>query len=80
MGPYLAVAGAVVTLFIFILTLVFRVGHHTARLESLEEWRTNVRGDLHEVSELMSEMDKKLSSINTLIEERTEKQLPLHRH
>jgi len=77
--PILALAGALVTLSIFILTIVFRIGHHTARLESLEEWRTNVRGDLHEVSEQMTTMNNTLSSISTLIEERTEKQLPLHR-
>ncbi len=73
----LTIVGVSVPIVIFVLTVTFKLGQHAARLQSLEEWRTNVRGDLHEVSEQMAVMNNSLTSLATLIEERTQKQLPL---
>jgi hypothetical protein len=77
MGTLLTVIGVSVPVIIFVLTVTFKLGQHAARLEALEEWKTNVRGDLHEVSEQMAVMNNSLTSLATLIEERTQKQLPL---
>ncbi len=77
--PYIGVLGLIIPTVIFVLGVTFQLGRHAARLYSLEEWRTNVRKDLHEVSEGMTSMNLSLAAIRTLIEERTEKQLPLHR-
>lgn len=73
----LTAIGVIVPVVIFVLSVTFKLGQHAARLESLEEWRTNVRGDLHEVSEQMAAMNTALTTLTTLIEERTQKQLPL---
>ena len=78
MIAFWTIAGVAVPILIFVLTVTFSLGRHAARLQALEEWRTNVRGDLHEVSEQIAKMNLSLAAITTLIEERTEKQLPLH--
>jgi hypothetical protein len=71
MGALIGLAGTGVTLILALLTVVFRLGHHSARLESLETWRTNVRTDMHEISEQMSALSTALTSMTTLISERT---------
>ncbi len=56
-------------------TIAFWLGHHAARIASLEAWRTNVRTDFHEVSDQMSHMSKQMATLTTLIEERTDRRL-----
>ena len=42
----MGLTGSLVTIAIFVGTLVFRMGHQTARLEALEKWRVTVRPDI----------------------------------
>ena len=63
--------GAVITLSIFILGLAFKLGQHSARLSALEEWRQNIRTDMHEISEKLEAISVLVTALKTLIEERT---------
>lgn len=67
--------GAVVTLGIFVLTISFKMGHHSARIESLEKWRDNIRIDMHEISDKLENISKQMTTLTTLIEERTDRRL-----
>jgi Cu/Ag efflux pump CusA len=49
------------------------VESHAIRIQTLEEWRTNVRRDMHEISEKMTEVVREIHGVKTLIEERTER-------
>jgi len=67
--------GALITLALFLAGVIFKMGHHSARLESLEEWRRNIRLDMHEISEKLDGLTKDIDNVKTLIEERTERRL-----
>lgn len=54
---------------------LYKVGHISARVESLEAWRVNVRNDLHEVSDKLESMALAINGLRTVIEERTERRL-----
>jgi hypothetical protein len=47
------------------------MGEHSSRLQELEKWRDNIRVDMHEISDLLFGLDKKLTEVKTLVEERT---------
>jgi hypothetical protein len=46
---------------------------HAVRIQSLEEWRTHVRNDMHEISDSMTKLTSEVHGVKTLIEERTER-------
>lgn len=58
---------------IFLAGVIYKMGHHAARLEALELWRVNIRTDMHDISENIERMSNHLASLATLIEERTER-------
>ena len=63
--------GALVTLGVFIITVIFRVGHVSARVEELERWRISIRADMHEISDKLELVFVELKRLTTLMEERT---------
>jgi len=63
--------GTVATLSICVIGVVFRVGHHTARIEELEKWRGSIRQDMHDISDRIGAVGEELKRLSTLIEERT---------
>lgn len=65
------IIGSILTLGLFLLGVTFRMGHHSARIEALEKWRDNIRLDMHEISDAIQELDRKMTELMTLIEERT---------
>lgn len=71
----IGLVGAVITLSAFVITVAFKMGHHSARIESLEQWRANVRLDMHEISEKLDAMSQQMTALATLIQERTERRM-----
>lgn len=71
MGMDIALVGSVVTLGIFVATVIFKMGHQSARIEELEKWRNSIRLDMHEISDKLSTVGEELKRLSTLIEERT---------
>ena len=67
------VIGILLTATIFLANVIFRMGHLSARVEELERWRTNMRQDMHEISDKLGEMSEKLRYLATLMEERTDR-------
>jgi septation ring formation regulator EzrA len=65
--------GSFVTISIFLIGVVFRMGRSEARIDHLEEWRANVRMDMHEISDQIQEVGHKLTALVTMFEERTER-------
>ena len=77
-----ATIGLCVTFATLIGTALFRVGHHSARLEALEVWRGNLRNDMHEISDQIravaseiQEVASEVHSLKTLVDERTERRV-----
>lgn len=74
MGPgFYTIVGMLLTLAIFLAHVIFKSGHTVARVESLEQWRINVRQDFHEVSEKLEELNGAVRHLATVIEERTDR-------
>jgi len=75
MNVLLALAGSLVTLTLFVGTLVFRMGQQSARVEArvqeLERWRGSIRTDMHEISDALELVRIELQRLSTMIEERT---------
>jgi len=69
----LGLLGSVITLGLFVLNATFKLGHHAARIEALEDWRKTIRSDMHEISEAIQEMSRQMATLTALIEERTER-------
>jgi len=59
--------------FASVIGIAFRLGHHAARLESLEKWRDGIRNDMHEISDRIEKMSIHFQELTTLIEERTDR-------
>jgi hypothetical protein len=55
----------------------FVSGELASRVSELERWRGNVRDDLHEVSDQLTALVGEVKALVTLVEERTERRLPL---
>lgn len=69
----IASVSLILTFAIFLMQVIFKTGQMSARIEALEGWRTNVRGDLHEISEKLEAVVSELRSLSTLVDERTDR-------
>lgn len=79
LSAILGIIGLIITYSTFTLGIAFKLGHHSARLEALESWRSGIRDDMHEISDKMEEMASSLRELTTVIEERTERRvIPRH--
>lgn len=67
------ILGLVISFSVFVSQVIFKLGHHSARLEELEKWRGSIREDMHEISEKLEVMNNNMKQLTTLIEERTER-------
>jgi hypothetical protein len=74
------IIGILLTIATLVGNVVYRSGHLSARVESLEEWRINVRQDMHEISEKLEENNKLIHQVIVLVEERTERRLHMREH
>jgi len=76
---WIAIISIVVTILIVSITalinLAYKQGHLGARVEALEKWRTDIRRDMHEISEKIEHLGKELRAIHILIDERTERRV-----
>lgn len=45
----------------------------SAKIEELQRWRTDIRADLHEVSDQLDAVKKELHGLSVLLLERTER-------
>lgn len=72
--------GVLLTFSIFLANVIYKTGHLSARVEELERWRTDVRKDMHEISDRLEEVGTELRRLTTLIEERTERRLGFTDH
>jgi hypothetical protein len=68
-----ALMGISVPLVIAVIHAAFKIGALSARVVSLETWRTGMRNDMHEVSDKLTDVVTKLEGLKTLVEERTER-------
>lgn len=68
-GP--AILGVCVTVLLAVIALFFRAGHLAARLEELERWRGRQHADMHEISDVLEALGRKVEILATLIRERT---------
>jgi hypothetical protein len=73
MLPYFGLAIGIITLAIALGKIIYESGKQASRLDSLELWRTNVRGDMHEISNKIASIETGITGIKTIIEERTER-------
>lgn len=73
LATVIALVGVMITFAIALAQVVFRTGRLDARVEQLEEWRKNVRGDLGEVSTELRGLQVEVRGLRTIIEERTSK-------
>jgi len=69
----LGILGLILTFALFISQVIFKLGHHSARLEELEKWRGAIREDMHEISDQIKALTQSHEKLSTLIEERTER-------
>ncbi len=73
----IGLSGAIVAVVIFVANVTWRsgerIGDHNARIESLEEWRGNIRMDMHEISDQIQDVGRKLATLTAMLEERTER-------
>lgn len=70
---WIALIGLLVTVFIALGTIFYRLGHQAARVEELEKWRVNMRTDMHEISEKIEGMVTSVKNLFVLVDERTER-------
>ncbi len=73
MLTYFGLAIGIVTLAIALGKIIFDSGRASSRLDSLEEWRTNVRTDMHEISDKITNIENGITAIKTMLDERTER-------
>lgn len=74
MGPFSwAALGVLLSFSVFLSTVIFRMGHLSARVEALEKWRWTMRDDMREISDILTHMKAEFERLSTLIEERTER-------
>jgi DNA anti-recombination protein RmuC len=79
-GSVYTIIGILLTFSIFLANVIYRTGHLSARVEEIERWRTNIRQDMHEISEKLEEVGNTLKYLATLIEERTERGTNIREH
>ena len=68
-----ALFGSLITIGTLVITAVFNLGKHAARIEELERWRNSIRVDMHEISDKLELLSKQIVTLTTLIEERTDR-------
>jgi hypothetical protein len=73
--PDTATLGLILSFSVFVATVIFKLGHHSARLEELEKWRGSIRDDMHEISDRLERVCQNMEKLTTLIEERTERRI-----
>ena len=66
----MALAGSIVTLSLFLLGVSFKMGDHSSRLRALEDWRVNMRKDMHEISDKLTDISNDMSAIKAILERR----------
>jgi len=65
--------GVLLSLCVFVATVIYNTGKVASRVEALEKWRWTMREDMHEISDILTRMQNELHRLTTLIEERTER-------
>lgn len=70
---WFAAIGLLITFSTLLANALYKSGHLSARVEELEHWRSNMRADMHEISDKLEAMTNTLHALHTIIEERTEK-------
>jgi hypothetical protein len=74
---WIAIVSIVITLLstftIFLANVIFKTGSLHTRVEVLEQWRINLRQDMHEISDKLGDISEELKMLNTLVTERTER-------
>lgn len=73
MLAYFGVAVGIITLTIALGKIIFDAGKASSRLDSLEQWRVNMRTDMHEISDKLTKVGTQIEGLHTIIEERTER-------
>lgn len=74
MGPFSwAALGVLLSFSVFLASIIFKMGHLTARVEEIERWRLTIRQDMHEISDAITKQIAEMKRLSTLIEERTER-------
>lgn len=73
MLAYFGLAIGIITLAIALGKIIFDAGKSSARLTSLEQWRMNMRTDMHEISDKLTDVSEKITGLHTIIDERTER-------
>lgn len=65
------------------LTLAFKMGGLAERVAALEKWReayqASIRGDMHEISELLTMIRIEIQTLKALVKERTDRRIDLER-
>lgn len=74
-SAWIAAIGLLITFSTLLGNVLYRSGHLAARVEELEKWRSNLRNDMHEISDQLLRVNSQLSSLFTLVDERTERRL-----
>lgn len=72
-GAIVAVLTLVITVGVMVSNVNYRSGQNDARLVALELWRTDMRKDMHEISDKLQTISVQLSGLATLLQERTER-------
>ena len=72
-SAWIAGVGLLIAFSTFLATVIYRSGHIAARVEELEQWRVNMRVDMHEISDQMGKVALAVHGLTTLIEERTDR-------
>lgn len=68
-----ALISSVIVLALFLSGVIFKMGHHSARLEALELWKVNMRQDMHEISDKLEVISNQIRALTTILDERTER-------
>lgn len=74
-----AFIGAITPISIFVFGLVLKMGQMMQKIESLEEWRGNIRKDFWEVSEKIERLIVGQAELFRIVDERTDRRsVPRH--
>lgn len=73
----LALIGGITSAGVTLGGVVFHLGKLSAKVESLEAWRGNIRNDFHEVDHKLEDLANEVGRLGTVIEERTERRTAL---
>lgn len=68
----ISIIGTLSAIFISTLVLFYNAGKVSARVESLESWRGNIRNDMHEISEDLEAIKISLSNLEVIMRDHKE--------